>query len=49
MRHKIAARVASAIVAGLILLMPRPSLAQDLRQEIEAIVKDYLTTHPDEV
>ena len=49
MRHKIAARVASAIVAGFILLMPRPSLAQDLRQEIEAIVKNYLATHPDEV
>jgi len=49
MKYKNATRLASAIVAGLILLAPRPSLAQDLRQEIEAIVKDYLATHPDEV
>ena len=49
MEYGIAARVASAIVACLILLVPRPSLAQDVRQEIETIVKDYLAAHPDEV
>ena len=31
------------------LLGPQASRAQDLRKEIEAIVKDYLATHPDEV
>ena len=38
-----------AILAGLMLLPPHPGRAQDLRGEIEAIVKDYLATHPDEV
>jgi protein-disulfide isomerase len=38
-----------AIAAGLILLAPHPSRAQDLRGEIEGVVKDYLETHPDEV
>jgi protein-disulfide isomerase len=41
--------VSGAIVAGLLLLAPQPSPAQDLRGEIEAIVKDYLAAHPDEV
>ena len=49
MKHKIAVRVASAIVAGLILFVPRSSFAQDVRAEIEAIVRDYLAAHPDEV
>jgi protein-disulfide isomerase len=49
MKHKITNSLASAVVAALMLLAPRPILAQDLRGEIEAIVKDYLTTHPDEV
>jgi protein-disulfide isomerase len=49
MRHKIAARAASAVVAGLIMFAPRPTSAQDLRGEIEAIVKDYLASHPEEV
>jgi len=40
--------VSGAIVAGL-LLFPQFGRAQDLRGEIEAIVKDYLATHPDEV
>jgi protein-disulfide isomerase len=40
--------VSGAIVAGL-LLFPQSGQAQDLRGEIEAIVKDYLATHPDEV
>lgn len=31
------------------LLVPQASPAQDLREEIEAIVKNYLATHPEEV
>ena len=46
---KIVNLIGGAILAGLILLMPRPSGAQDLRGEIDAIVKDYLASHPDEV
>jgi protein-disulfide isomerase len=38
-----------AIVAALAAAAPSPGRAQDLRGEIEAIVKDYLTSHPDEV
>jgi protein-disulfide isomerase len=38
-----------AIAAGLVLLAPSTARAQDPRGEIEAIVKDYLATHPDEV
>jgi protein-disulfide isomerase len=49
MKHKTAARFVSVFVAGLTLLAPRPSLAQDVRDEIEAIVRDYLAAHPDEV
>jgi protein-disulfide isomerase len=41
--------VSWAIVAGLIMLAPQASRAQDLRGEIEGIVKDYLAAHPDEV
>jgi protein-disulfide isomerase len=41
--------VSAAILAGVILLAPHASPAQDLRGEIEAIVKDYLATHPDEL
>ncbi len=39
----------AAVVAGLILLAPHPSRAQASREEIEAIVKDYVATHPDEL
>ena len=46
---KIVNLVGGAILAGLILLVPRPGGAQDLRGEIDAIVKDYLASHPDEV
>jgi protein-disulfide isomerase len=49
MRGRITTRLASAAVAGLFLLAPHPAPAQDLHGEIEAIVKDYLATHPDEV
>jgi protein-disulfide isomerase len=41
--------VSCAILAGVILLAPHASPAQDLRGEIEAIVKDYLAAHPEEV
>lgn len=36
-------------LAGLILLAPQAGRAQDFRGEIEAVVKDYLETHPEEV
>src|SRR5271169_6393636 len=49
MKSRNSASVASAIVAGLILFAPRPSLAQDVRGGVETIVKDYLAAHPDEV
>jgi protein-disulfide isomerase len=39
----------SAILAGLFLLAPQLSRAQNLRGEIDAIIKDYLASHPDEV
>ncbi len=42
-------RFASAIVAGFILLAPQYGRSQDLRSEIDAIIKDYLATHPEEV
>jgi protein-disulfide isomerase len=38
-----------AMIAGLILLAPHASRAQDLRGEIEGVIKDYLDSHPDEV
>jgi protein-disulfide isomerase len=41
--------VAGAIVAGLIALSPAAGRAQNARQEIDALIKDYLATHPDEV
>jgi protein-disulfide isomerase len=37
------------VLAGLILLAPQGARAQDLQGEIEAIVKNYMQTHPDEV
>ncbi len=39
----------TAILGVLILLAPRLAQAQELRGEIEQIVKDYLAAHPDEV
>ena len=41
--------VAGAIVAGLIALSPAAGRAQNAREEIDALIKDYLATHPDEV
>jgi protein-disulfide isomerase len=46
---KIVNLISGATLAGLILLGPCPGDAQDLRGEIEAIIKDYLASHPDEV
>jgi protein-disulfide isomerase len=42
-------KIATATIAGLVLFTPPPSQAQDLRTEIESIVKDYLAAHPEEV
>ena len=42
-------RRAGALVAAVLVVMPAIAKAQDLRNEIEAIVKDYLASHPDEV
>lgn len=39
----------AAVVAGVILLAPHPSRAQGSREEIEAVVKDYVATHPEEL
>ncbi|HTZ01998.1 MAG TPA: DsbA family protein [Xanthobacteraceae bacterium] len=38
-----------AILAGSIFFAPLPGRAQDLRGEIDGIIKDYLANHPDEV
>ena len=45
---KLAILFVSAIIAGSA-LAPQAVWAQDQRAETEAIVRDYLTTHPDEV
>jgi protein-disulfide isomerase len=37
------------ILAGFVLFAPPTSRAQDLRGEIDGIIKDYLANHPDEV
>ncbi|HEX3936731.1 MAG TPA: DsbA family protein [Xanthobacteraceae bacterium] len=39
----------SLALAVFILLAPQPGSAQDLRGEIDAIIKDYLASHPEEV
>ena len=41
--------VAGAIVAGLIALSPAAGRAQNAREEIDALVKDYLVRHPEAV
>jgi protein-disulfide isomerase len=41
--------LAGIAIAGLVLLAPPAGRAADLRGEIEAIVKDYLASHPDEL
>ncbi len=47
MKHPIF--LAAAFVPTLIVLVPQPGHAQNARGEIEAVVKDYLAAHPDEV
>ena len=47
MKH--AVPMCGAIVAAVALLAAPASHAQDVRQEIDAIIKDYLATHPDEL
>ena len=46
---KLAILFGSAVIAGSAALVPQTLWAQDQRSETEAIVKDYLATHPDEV
>jgi protein-disulfide isomerase len=41
--------LSGAIIVGLAAAVPSTGRAQDLRGEIEGIVKDYLASHPDEV
>lgn len=43
------ALAARAIVAGAIMFAPQAGRTQDVRGEIEGIVKEYLATHPDDV
>jgi protein-disulfide isomerase len=42
-------KIAMAMAVGLLWMAPPPCRAQELRTEIESIVKDYLAAHPDEV
>lgn len=46
---KIVNLVGGAILACSMLIAPQAGRAQDLRGEIESIIKDYLASHPDEV
>ena len=48
MKHA-AVLMCGAIVVALMLFAAPASHAQDVRQEIDAIIKDYLATHPDEL
>jgi protein-disulfide isomerase len=49
MIRPIRAIAGAAIIAATTLLVATPTSAQDLRGEIEGIIKEYLATHPDEV
>jgi len=49
MKPGIRAIVAALVIAGWLPLGPQPARAQDLHGEIDAIIKEYLATHPDEV
>ncbi len=42
-------RLGGLLVAGFLVIMPMTVAAQDLRGEIETVVKEYLASHPDEV
>jgi protein-disulfide isomerase len=44
-----AVNIVGAVLAGLLLFAQQPSRAQDLRGEIDGIIKDYLANHPDEI
>lgn len=44
-----AKRLKSALIAAVVMLAPAIAAAQDLRGEIETVVKEYLASHPDEV
>jgi protein-disulfide isomerase len=46
---KVATCLNASIIAAAILMAPQAGRAQDLRGEIDAIIKDYLAAHPDEV
>ena len=46
---KLAILFSGAIIAGSAALAPQTLWAQDQRSETEAIIKDYLAAHPDEV
>ena len=48
MKHAVVV-MCGAIVVALMLFAAPASQAQDVRQEIDAIIKDYLATHPDEL
>jgi len=41
--------IRAILLAGVMLSAPASSHAQDVRSEIEAVVRDYLANHPDEV
>ena len=41
--------IGGALAAGLIVLGATGSHAQDAREELDAVIKDYLATHPDEI
>jgi protein-disulfide isomerase len=41
--------IGGALAAGLIVLGPTSGHAQDAREELDAVIKDYLATHPDEI
>ncbi len=46
---KSATRLGAAAIAALILFAAPASQAQDAREAIDAVIKDYLAAHPDEV
>jgi protein-disulfide isomerase len=46
---KARALIGGAIAAALIMLAPAASRAQTARAELDAVIKDYLAAHPDEV
>lgn len=48
-RARPAKRLSGVLIAAFVLLTPALSAAQDLRGEIETVVKEYLKSHPDEV